>query len=250
MSCACAQEPRHAIKLINIQHLGCDTYHLDFVSETLTQWREGDSSKLYIPIGDRTPGKKFSYASLPKEGYIRFTTRLKAKSTQAPSLYKQALFSTPLGSTLEVTAPKGEFSLRRLGRPVVLLSNGVGIAAVCSLVKQYCEVSEGIPELIQLNVDASGAIYSQEFEALSHRHSQFRSYYVDRRMRFYETLSTVMARLKATYSRDPLFYVVGSESFVRQVTGHLEDLGYAEEDFVRDQNGGCGCSLPTIVQLL
>lgn len=250
MSCSCSQEPRHTIRLEAVHPVGGDTYHLDFSSETLKTWKEGDSSKLYVPIGERTPGKKFSYASLPVEGWIRFTTRLKAKDSPEPSVYKEALFKLSLGTEIEVTAPKGEFSLRREGRPVLLLSNGVGIAAVAALVKAYGVDQTGVPELVQLNVDATGEIYGDEFEALSRQLQSFISVYTKNRQGFSSQFNEVLERLQETHMQPPLFYVVGSEVFVRQTVARIEMAGYEQEDIVLDQNGGCGCSLPSVVQLI
>lgn len=249
MSCACSLEPRHLVKLLNVEHLGGDTYNFDFVSDTLEQWQEGDSSKLYVPIEDRTPGKKFSFATLPDEGVIRFTTRLKSRESASPSVYKQGLFQLQPGAAIEITAPKGEFFLRRHQRPVVLLSNGVGIAAVRALIKAYQENQEGIPYLVQLNVDATGEIYGEEFRQIQESVLTFQSLYANSRQAFQEKLEDILEAMQLAYLQPPYFYVVGSESFVRQSVTWLELSGYEQGDMILDQNGGCGCSLPVVVQL-
>lgn len=249
MSCACSLEPRHMVQLVAVEHLGGETYNFDFVCDSLEHWQEGDSSKLYVPVADRTPGKKFSFATLPEEGVVRFTTRLKARDSAEPSLYKQAMFNLQLGESIEITAPKGEFYLRRDQRPVVLLSNGVGIAAVRALIKAYHDNQEGIPYLVQLNVDGSGEIYGDEFKAISHELATFQSIYTGNRGAYQDQLVGVLNHLQLEYLKPPYFYVVGSEAFVRQTVMSLEMAGYDMSDIILDQSGSCGCSLPNVVQL-
>ena len=87
MSCACASEPRHQLRLVNIIKHSEETYSYDLDMTDLPTWAEGDSSKVFLSIGEKEVGKAFSHATLPKEGVIRFTTRIK----EVPSDYKAEL---------------------------------------------------------------------------------------------------------------------------------------------------------------
>lgn len=237
MSCACAKEPRHQLKLVNIIEHGSDTYSYDFEKTPVGEWSEGDSSKIFFQIGEKEVGKAFSYATLPSEPIVRFTTRIRPVRSD----FKQMLSEVKIGETVEITYPKGDFKIQRLNRPIILLSNGVGIAATRALVKAFEADSDGIHSMTQINVDASGAIYEEEFEALMHENSKFKSLYVKHRAEFYEALKAKIIALWETVDETPLFYVVGSETFVKGTVTYLYEAGYNDGDVVLD-GSGCGCS--------
>lgn len=252
MSCACASEPRHQLRLVNIIKHSEETYSYDLDMTDLPTWAEGDSSKVFLSIGEKEVGKAFSHATLPKEGVIRFTTRIK----EVPSEYKAELAKKQLGDLIEITTPKGNFSLRRDHRPIVLLSNGVGIAATRSLVKAFEQDQTGIPVLIQINVDATGEIYGEEFSQLEQSLDSFKSRYLKGRTAFFPELKDTIIELWNQRDETPLFYVVGSEQFVTDTVTYLYEGGYTDADVVTDgsgcgcsSTGGCGCGSKKVVSL-
>lgn len=242
MSCACASASKNRIELVDIIKHTDEIYSFKFTSQEIDQWQEGDSSKLFLKVGDQEIGKKFSYASLPSESQIRFTTRIKANRSE----YKDYLSRLEVGNVLEITAPSGNFKLLRHNRPLLMLSNGVGIAAIRSLIKAYSNDDYGIPELVQLNVDADGNIYKDEFEAMNFNLSTFVSLYTLNRKSFYQTMDSELQRLLMKYVDTPYIYVVGSDNFVEDVIIYLKEMGILDEDIITDghrHNGGsCGCS--------
>ncbi len=237
MSCACAKEPRHQLKLVNIIDHGSDTFSYDLEQAPVGKWSEGDSSKIFLKVGEKEVGKAFSYATLPQEGVVRFTTRIRKERSE----YKEILSQYQIGDYLEITYPKGDFNLRRINRPVLLLSNGVGIAATRSLVKAFEMDLSGVPQMVQLNVDGSGAIYQEEFQAIEDKNHRFKSRYVPNRSAFYEALKHEIIYFWENTEERPLFYVVGSEAFVRATTTYLYEAGYTDDDVILD-GSGCGCS--------
>lgn len=252
MSCACASEPRHQLRLVNIIKHSEETYSYDLDMSELKDWNEGDSSKLFLNLGEKEVGKAFSHATLPEEGIIRFTTRIK----EMPSDYKAKLAEKQPGDIIEITAPKGNFNLRRDGRPIILLSNGVGIAAIRSLVKAFELDQRGIPMLVQLNVDASGEIYGEEFASIASKLQSFKSVYTKSRTAFYPALKDIIIDLWNKRDETPLFYVVGSEQFVMDAVTYLYEGGYTDADVVTDgsgcgcsSTGGCGCGSKKVVSL-
>lgn len=253
MSCACAIEPRHQLKLVNIIQHNEETFSLDFDSSHIPYWEAGDSSKIFLRVGGAEVGKAFSYATLPEEGVIRFTTRIKPSRSD----YKEVLARVEIGQSIEVTAPKGDFKLRRDQRPIVLLSNGVGIAAIRSLVKDFEKDQTGIPELYQLNVDATGFIYEEEFQAIELKNLGFKSKYTSGRKAFQPALKDCIIDLWNRSEARPYYYVVGSENFVRDTVNYLYEAGFTDEDVIMDgsgcgcsSGGGCGCGSKKVVSIL
>ncbi len=242
MSCSCSTQERLSVKLINIVKHNEETYSYDFQKDMMMDWYEGDSSKLFLQSSEGEEGRKFSHASLPEEEIIRFTTRIRPN----PSAYKKTLSSLKIGDRVEMTPPSGHFRLIREDRPIVLISNGVGIAAVRSLVKAFDKDDYGIPFMLQINVDHSGEIYDDEFEEIARRQSHFKSVYTKGRKAFYQTLDYELQKFVFSSFDHPWLYVVGSDEFVEDTIQHLTSVGYGREDILTDGNksagGTCGCS--------
>lgn len=242
MSCTCTSTERYKIKLVDTIKHNDETYSFDFHSDDIKEWGEGDNSKLYVDIKGQELGKKFSYATLPNESIIRFTTRIKEERSE----YKNQLSKLNIGDTIKITEPQGNFNLQREGRPVVLLSNGVGIAASRSLIKAFEDNSSGIPAVIQINVDAKGTIYKSEFDELMKTNIGFSSHYVSHRAEFYNRLDHEIQSVLSSNEKDPYIYIVGSNGFVHDSITHLKTVGFSDEDIKTDghisEDESCGCS--------
>ena len=233
----CGQETRKNFygELINIIKHDEITYSFDFNSDDIKSWNEGDSSMLIVSVNDTLVGKKFSYASLQEDKYIRFTTRI----SEACSDYKNVLSGLAKGEYVKISEPTGNFGLKRENRPVVLLSNGVGISAVRSLVKSFVNNQDLIPKMIQFNVDARSNIYKEEFDSYRSELNQFQSYYLSNRKTYYSMLNHELRILLKNDSVVPYIYIVGSESFVSENMTYLLDLGLTENDLIVDDATGC-----------
>lgn len=240
MACGCSSGTRQVLQLVDtIQH-NAITYSFDFASLEPIAWQEGDSSKLFMAIGNKVEGKKFSFATLPDEKKIRFTTRIREEASD----YKNEMAKLKVGDFVEITSPGGFFTLIRDDRPILLLSNGVGIATMRSLVKAYDSNQEGIPRLSQINVDNAGEIYRDELADIAYNNNQFKSIYTKNRSEFYEQVDYESQELMFSTGRVPYFYIVGSDDFLVNVSGYLMSVGFDEADIMTDGQsigGGCGC---------
>lgn len=238
MPCSCKSGQRTALQLQNKFKENDATYTFDFVPIEPLGWKEGDSSAVVvnIPSAGMEDSRKLSYASVPSEKVIRFTTRIQA----APSLFKESLKNLEKGDFVEITYPDGHFNLIRQGRPLLLLSNGVGIAAIRALVLAFNENPENIDHMTQINIDGSGAIYQEEFEAMARENQCFKSFYMKDRDSFYHQVEEATRQLMFTSGRMPYFYVVGSDSFVADVQLFLYNMGFEARDVFTDQQG-CSC---------
>jgi len=241
MSCGNHSTKRYKIKLIDIIKHDSEAYSFDFESHEVNNWSEGDNSKLYVTYDEREVGKKFSYATLPEESRIRFTTRIKNDRSK----YKDSLYDLSIGDMIEMSEPRGDFRLKRQDRPIVLLSNGVGIAANRSLIKSFERDGQGIPEMIQINVDANGMIYKEEFEHLMSRKSNFKSFYVSHRKEYYQRLDHELQELLVASDEEPFVYIVGSDGFVKENISHLISVGFTQDDIITDSHisgtSACDC---------
>lgn len=242
MACGCQSGESIPLEVINIVNHNEETVSFDCESILPLSWSEGNSSKLYLNINGDRVGKKFSYATLPEEKTIRFTTRIRNDR----SSYKESMSKLSVGDIISVSEPSGNFSLIRDGRPALLLSNGVGIATMRSLVKAYELNQEGVGRLTQINVDRSGELYKDEFESISGLSTQFTSIYTSTRNQFYEKLLYESQNLMFGTGMIPNIYIVGSDNFIIDTMAYLNTLGISNDDIYTDgqvnAQGGCGCS--------
>lgn len=241
MACACSSGRTYTLQLIERHQHTRDTFSFDFAALEPLQWKEGDSSKLYVPISGEMVGKKFSYATLPEEHRIRFTTRIR----NLRSRYKDTMDRLKVGDFVEVSGPGGHFCLERDGRPALLLSNGVGIATMRPLVLAYDNDGAEVPRMIQINVDSTGSIYEDEFAGIAMKNDRFKSIYADHRQDFYSQVDFASQEIMFTTGLVPHFYVVGSDDFIQNVSGYLMSVGFDLADIITDGQsvgGGCGCS--------
>jgi len=241
MSCVSNATKRYKIKLVDIIKHNSEAYSFDFESQEINNWSEGDNSKLHVSYDEKEVGKKFSYATLPWESKIRFTTRIKTDRSK----YKDSLYDLYIGDMIEISEPRGDFRLKRQDRPIVLLSNGVGIAANRSLIKSFERDGHGIPEMIQINVDAKGMIYKEEFDRLMSRKSNFKSFYESHRKDYYRRLDHELQELLVASDEEPLVYIVGSDGFVKENVSHLISVGFTQDDIITDSHisgtSACDC---------
>jgi len=242
MACGCQSNGRVPLEVTNIIEHNDETVSFDFVSVLPMNWFEGDSSKLFLNINGNDVGKTFSYATLPSEKIIRFTTRIREERSD----YKTSMSKISVGDIIDVSQPSGDFELRRDDKPALLLSNGVGIATMRSLIKSYEDSQNGIGRLTQINVDRSGDIYKEEFEEIEARLTQFTSVYTSNRNEFNETVLFESQRLMFGTEKIPNIYIVGSDSFIIDTMAYLSTLGINPKDIHTDgpvsSSGGCGCN--------
>ena len=88
-------------------------------------------------IGERGLFKKklvrhFTLITIPEENRLGFATRMRAESD-----FKNKLNEMPLGSTVGMRGPAGEFTLpSSAGAPVVFLSGGIGVTPCYSMLRE------------------------------------------------------------------------------------------------------------------
>lgn len=226
----CGQEEKqnfYASYLGNIKHDDF-TYSFDFKCKDIINWQEGDHAMLIVTIDDSLVGKKLSFVTLPDEELIRFTTRI----GETPSDFKRALLNLEKGEFIKISEPSGTFRLRRENRPVVLLSNGVGISVMRTLVRRYVKSQNMVTEILQINVDARSNIFKEEFQQYQKEIPTFKSYYIEHRKSYYSFLYHELNMLYKRHELSPIIYLAGSDGFVEENTNYLKDLDMPEDDII------------------
>ncbi|WP_214760228.1 FAD-dependent oxidoreductase [Exiguobacterium sp. s146] len=206
-----------------------DTYTFKLELPGGFTWEEGAHTHFALEgfnQGDkpnRTLIRHMSISTLPHEGAIGITTRVKPEC----STFKSMLRDMKIGDKVAIFKTYSNVPLKREGKNVYLLSSGVGIATFRPLVLAYSANREGVPHLHSLNVDSSQQyLFSDVFESTD----TFTSEFVDSRPVYYEKVETLAS------DQDGLFYVVGSDDFLHETIATLRQNGVTPDQIMLDKH--------------
>ena len=167
--------------------------------------------------------RHMSIITLPKENRIGITTRVPGSS----SIFKEKLSKLKIGDELIIFKLGTRMALRRSGKPIFLISMGVGISAMRSLILSYIDNKEGIPNITNINVDSSGFIYKKDLDNLTNE--SYRNYWLSSRKDFYATLKDI------PNIEEGINYVVGSDPFIAEVVSILGEHKINRENIIIDK---------------
>lgn len=191
-------------------------------------WEEGSHLHLAFPgfnaQGRRDPDKirHMSISSLPGENTIAITTRLNNASP-----FKTAMASLMIGDEMVLFKIGSRLGLRREDRPLCLLSMGVGLAAFRPLIMEFSANSERIPSVTSLAIVRPGQeLFQEELAGFESDHFRHHRYY-DR--------TSYLEGLSSLPQPDSIYYIVGSELFIRDMIRTLRAQGIQDEDIVIDK---------------
>ena len=196
--------------------------------ETLT-WDEGSHIHLALEDYDKdeVPNKALvrhmSIMSNWDENKIAFTTRF----IEPHSPFKEGLVHLTKGDHLKVFKVNSRMTLRREDRPLVLISMGVGLATMRPLIHRFHQDSTSIPMLVNLNVDAhEKALYQDEIEGL--RNDRLQLHWCKSRLELFYALECLNIE-------NPIYYVVGSDLFLRTILKRLKAKAVSKDAIVIDK---------------
>lgn len=177
-------------------------------------FRDGDKP-------DKSRVRHMSIATLASEGEIAITTKLNDYSP-----YKQDMARLEVGDTMTFFKTGSLVRLRRENRRLVFLVMGVAKATLRPLIKKASEDPSDIEAIDVLLVHRPGQeAYPGELEAIDFpRYNYMLAYGKDS---YYEQLAEMEA--------NAVFYVIGSDDFIRETIQILEHKGVPGADIVIDK---------------
>lgn len=105
---------------------------------------------------------------------------------------------------------------------------GVGMATLRPVIRAFLRDRTNIPCLINVNVNSSGEfVFRAELDPLVD--DQYINYWLNSRISFYETLS------KLSETPDAIYYIVGTDDFMKETIRFLNRCGIMNEDIVLDR---------------
>lgn len=221
---------KYKLKIIDIieEAKGTKTFLLEKPEEF--NWDEGNHTHIGIVGFDEgeKPNKSLvrhmSIMSLPGENAVGITTRVPGSYSE----FKNKLSELNKGDEVVLFKVGSRMSLRRCNRPIILLSMGVGIATMRPLILSYINDKSDIPYLVNVNVDSSGEfVYKNELEKFTN--DSYKNYWLDSRVDFYETLSSLAD------AKDAIYYVIGSDLFITDMIQRLRTKNINDSDIIIDK---------------
>lgn len=239
MACGgCSSDKTYTLQFVKKVAINGTVYSFEFKALEYFEWQEGDSVEVSVLRDDETISEHLVIVSLSEDKLVTFINRIGDDNDHWSQLEP--------GDLVEVSPPEGDFDLRRVDRPALLISNGVGIAAVRSLVTTFAKNQEGVIKLTQVNIDRSIQLFKDEFELLKEKITGFKSIYVTNRESLYQQVDYESQSLMTDSGYIPFFYVAGSNEFLLDVTVYLRSVGFAESDIITygqaSEDGCSGCS--------
>lgn len=206
------------------------TYLLDRPKDFI--WEDGAHThfalKGFEDQEDKKSAKQFvrhmSISTTTDEDVIGITTRIK----DLPSYFKEMLKNCTVGDEVALFKTHSNVPLRREDKNIYLLSAGVGLATFRPLALDYLKHTDNINSVHSLNVDSSREfLFTDVFESTQDKN--FTSEFVDNRQNYYEKVENIAS------DKDGLFYVVGSDEFLKNNVEVLQEHGIEPSQIVLDK---------------
>ena len=222
---------KHTLKIVEIVEEGIDTKTFYLEKPEDFNWEEGSHTHIALngydsnEVPNKSLVRHMSIMTLAQENRIGFTTRFPSQKSE----YKTLLSTYQVGDQLSLFKLGSRMSLRRENRPIVLLSMGVGIATMRPLILSYIQNKQGISGLTHINVDPHPTIYRNDIETI--QDEKFTHIWTKTRVEYYQKLTELLRK-------DSIYYIVGSDTFLRSNIQKLKSIGIKIEDIMIDKKEG------------
>jgi ferredoxin--NADP+ reductase len=221
---------KYTLKIIDIidEARGTKTYYFEKPADFF--WQEGAHTHIGhvgFDAGEK-PNKNWvrhmSIMTLPDDNKVGITTRVPGSSSE----FKGKLSELKIGDQVILFKIGSRMTLRRCNKPVILISMGVGIAAMRPIILTFAKDKDNVPYMINLNVDSSGDfIFKDELDKLTAEN--YKNYWLSSRQALYETLKQLIE------SEDAIYYIVGSDVFIKDIIHRLKANNVSSSDIVIDK---------------
>ena len=180
----------------------------------------------HVPSDERGITRQFTVSSSPTEPELAITVDFSAHR----SSFKQALRDLPLGASVQLDEPMGDFVLPlNPGTPLVWIAGGIGITPFRSMAKYIADTGENHQITLSYSLrESSEALFTDIFDAAGITDRHIITTKNDGRM-------TGQLILDALPSLDnPRFYIAGPEAMVEAMSSELKAGGVAAFDIITD----------------
>ncbi|MCP3764126.1 NO-inducible flavohemoprotein [Domibacillus sp. A3M-37] len=197
----------------------------------------------YITVRLQIPGetyllnRQYSLSAVPNKEYFRISVKREAESAKPAGKVSNYLHDhITKGDFVEITAPAGEFTLKRdVATPTVFISGGVGITPFISMVGSIAE-NEPSRQVNFIHASRSGSLqaFNQELTALKERLTNYSLSFVyenpldqDKQDNHFKKQGFIDADFlkENAIAQDADYYVCGPVPFLKAILKGLKQLG-------------------------
>lgn len=184
--------------------------------------------------------RQYSLSSAPTEGIYRISVKREEAIGGNPKGIVSNFLHDQIkeGSILPVSAPAGDFVLKSTKRPLVLISGGVGLTPMMSMLETTISLNPD-RDVTFIHAAQNGNVHAmrERVQEITNEHNVVKSHtiyaeptadcegkydkqgYID-----YEFLESVLP------GKDADYFFCGPKGFMQAVYRHLKDYGVAEDD--------------------
>ncbi|WP_245672013.1 dihydropteridine reductase [Caryophanon latum] len=205
------------------------TFLID-VPEDFT-WEEGAHTHFALKGFNEGEGpnreliRHMSISTLPNEGAIGITTRIKELCSE----FKSILKTIEIGTEVALFKTHSNMPLKEEGKNIYFLTAGVGIATVRPLALKYLQNDTNVPSIHSLNVDSSAQyVFTDVFT--TNEEKNFTAQYVNSRDAFYAEVTRLVQA-----DKDGIYYIVGSNDFLKENIALLREHGVETSQMMIDK---------------
>ena len=207
-----------------------DVMSFVFRSDAPLSWQPGQFLHYRLPHqepDERGITRYFTIASAPFEQHVVLTTRF---ASGRSSSFKRALRQLPVGATIDVDAPDGDFVLAEPGQEHVLMAGGIGITPFRAILLELDHHQLPITATLLYANRTRDFVYQAELDGLTSRHPRLAVRYLVSPAR----ITDASIREGVVDLAKPVFHVSGPEPFVEAVGTMLAGLGVPDAHVKRD----------------
>ncbi|MDC0559092.1 FAD-dependent oxidoreductase [Candidatus Izimaplasma bacterium] len=216
----------HETKFISAENVYGDYYEIRLEKPEGLKWDSGKHAIFSLP-NNKIEGKKwraFSIASTPKENVILLGTR----TGESISSFKKELVNMNAGEAVKVRGPFGWFTLKDNITPLVLISLGVGVTPVRSLLIKLEHQHDREVNVIYSSSDFY--MFKERIEkVINHNHS----FKIEYTKSIEDTKQAINNQAK-NYGNNAQYYISGPIKAIKSVQSQLKELGIKQDRIVKD----------------
>ena len=202
--------------------------------------------ELHIPGHEEPARRSYSLSNAPGDGYYRISVKREPFGVASRHLHDQM----EKGAFIDARAPAGEFVLSKADRPVALISAGVGLTPMVSMLHTLTRGPRGKDVwFIHGARNSDHHPLSNEVRRLAAKHTDIHAHAVysqphpdDQQGRTFDSQGRVSGELIARLvpALDAEFYLCGPIAFMAGIQSQLVDRGVSEDRIHTETFGPVG----------
>lgn len=202
-------------------------------------YKAGQYFFITVKKGEAMLTHHFSFSSSPTEkGYFEFTTILRNTS------FKNSLRKLEVGDNVSIKAPFGEFILDKKTSKISMLSGGIGIAPLRSIIK-YCTDKQLEIDIILLygNISKQRIVFYDDLSTIQKENPRVKIVYTldeaDENWKGYTGyIDAKMVRNEIPDYKERILYTCGPPAMIKSIETLLLNLGIRKNKLKKEKFSG------------